>query len=56
MRTTQVDLHHNVARFGWHLVLADGTTLPEGIDIVWLNSGQNLLSGILGFFGPLKQI
>jgi len=53
MRTSAVDAHHGWARFGWRVVLADGTMLPDGIDIVEL-SPQGQLQRIVGFFGPLK--
>ncbi len=36
LRTSSVDLHHGMARFAWHVVQADGTALPEGLDVVWL--------------------
>ncbi|MEP3248119.1 MAG: nuclear transport factor 2 family protein [Sneathiella sp.] len=55
-RTTGIDLHHNTARFGWNLKLADGKKLPEGIDIIWLDESEEKITGILGFFGPLKPI
>lgn len=54
MRTTAVDLHHGIARFGWRVVEADGTPLPEGIDIVFLNEDGSLIERIVGFFGPLS--
>jgi len=54
-RTSQIDAHHDVARFGWNLVQADGQKLPESIDVIWLNADRNKLTGILGFFGPLKK-
>ena len=52
VRTSVVDCHHGLARFGWRLVQADGTLLPEGIDIAEI-SGQMKLLRIIGFFGPL---
>ena len=54
-RTTKVDQHHEVARFGWNLVLANGEKLPEGIDVVWVTPDRNKLTGILGFFGQMKS-
>src|SRR5262245_18932231 len=30
LRTSALDVHHNVARFSWHVVQVDGTVLPEG--------------------------
>ncbi|MFI0845155.1 nuclear transport factor 2 family protein [Mesorhizobium sp. IMUNJ 23232] len=56
VRTSAVDLHHGIARFGWRLVEADGTPLPEGIDIVFLNEDGSLIERIVGFFGPLPPL
>ncbi len=52
IRTTVVDFHHGLVRFGWRVVQADGTLLPEGIDIAEVTDGPKLLR-IIGFFGPL---
>jgi hypothetical protein len=53
VRTSKVDTHHGLARFAWHVRLADGTTLPEGLDVVELSAGGQIRC-IVGFFGPLK--
>jgi hypothetical protein len=53
-RTTQVDYHHGLARFGWHIVEADGTTLPDGLDVVTLTPDGTKLARVVGFFGPLS--
>lgn len=50
--TTAVDAHHGIARFGWCKVLADGTRLPDSIDVVEV-APDGRLSRIVGFFGPL---
>ena len=50
-----VGLHHGMARFAWHVVQADGTALPEGLDVVWLSDDGARLARILGFFGPLRR-
>ncbi|MCB0064615.1 MAG: hypothetical protein KDE19_20975, partial [Caldilineaceae bacterium] len=55
VRTSRVDLHHGVARFAWHLVRADGTTLPEGVDIAFVNADGAKIERIIGFFGPLQR-
>ena len=55
LRTSGVDVHHGMARFAWHVVQADGSTLPEGIDVVWLNADGTRLERIVGFFGPLPR-
>jgi SnoaL-like domain len=54
-RTSVVDAHHDRARFAWHLVQSDGTTLP-GIDIVEIDLASGKLRSILGFFGPLVKL
>ncbi len=52
-RTSSVDAHHGVLRFAWHMVLPDGTALPEGIDFGEL-APDGRLSRIVGFFGALR--
>ncbi len=54
VRTTRVDVHHDLARFGWRVVQADGTTLPEGLDLAEL-SEDGRIRRIVGFFGPLAS-
>lgn len=51
-RTSAVDSHHGLARFAWHLVQADGTALPDGIDFAEI-AVDGRLARIVGFFGPL---
>lgn len=53
-RTTAVDIHHGIARFGWRVVEADGTELPEGLDIAIFSSDGSHIESIIGFFGPLQ--
>ncbi|MDO5624242.1 MAG: hypothetical protein Q4G71_06105 [Pseudomonadota bacterium] len=53
-RTTRVDVYGSHARFGWQMILADGTSLPEGLDIVVLSADHSRIESITGFFGPLK--
>jgi hypothetical protein len=53
VRTSAVDAHHSVARFGWKKVLADGSSLPEGIDFVAF-SDAGAIQRVVGFFGPLR--
>ncbi|MFC3231530.1 nuclear transport factor 2 family protein [Marinibaculum pumilum] len=50
--TSVVDLHHDMARFAWHLVAADGSPQPESIDIVQVDP-EGRLALVVGFFGPL---
>ena len=52
-RSSAIDAHHDVARFAWRLVLADGAALPEGLDLVdFAEDGR--IRRIVGFFGPLS--
>lgn len=53
LRTSRVDVHHQIGRFTWHVQLSDGSTLPEGIDFVELSSDGQKIERVLGFFGPL---
>jgi hypothetical protein len=55
VRTSEVDCHHGIARFGWRFVLADGSSFPEGLDIAFLDSSQTRITRIIGFFGPLAK-
>jgi hypothetical protein len=52
VRTTEVDRHHHVARFGWRVIEADGSERPESLDLVEL-SPDGRLARVIGFFGPL---
>lgn len=54
-RTTGVDQHHALVRFGWELVGADGNLIAAGLDIgVVANDGR--LDRIAGFLGELPAI
>lgn len=48
-RTSSVDAHHDVARYRWELVAADGTVAVTGIDLVDVRDGR--LARAVGFFG-----
>lgn len=54
VRTSALDVHHGMARFAWRVVLADGSTLPEGIDIAEFSNYGQRIARIIGFFGPLR--
>lgn len=54
VRTSHLDTHHGMMRFSWKKVLADGKSLPEGIDFCELSS-EGKLQRIIGFFGPLAR-
>jgi hypothetical protein len=46
-----IDIHHNVVRFLWRLVRADGTCGDTSIDFGEVGSDGRLIK-IVGFFGP----
>lgn len=48
-RTGDVDAHHNLFRFTWDMVNAEGETVMRGID-VGLVADDGRISGIAGFF------
>jgi hypothetical protein len=54
IRTSRVDAHHGVARFAWRVVQADGTMLPEGLDVAEITP-DGRIGRIVGFFGPLAK-
>jgi hypothetical protein len=56
VRTSALDVHHGMARFAWHVVLADGSTLPEGVDIAEFSADGQRIRRIVGFFGPLRPV
>ena len=49
-----IDLHHNVLRFLWRLVRADGTCGDTSIDFGEIGTDEKLTK-IIGFFGPAPQ-
>jgi hypothetical protein len=52
--TSGIDVHHNVLRFYWKRILADGTSRPEGVDFGEVSDGK--IKRIVGFFGPLERL
>lgn len=54
-RSSGIDLHHGVARYGWQLCAPDGTVALEGIDIAQLDA-RGRLARVTGFFGPLPAL
>jgi hypothetical protein len=56
VRTSAVDAHHGIARFSWHVIQADGTALPDGLDIAELSADGKQIQRIVGFFGPLRGL
>lgn len=53
-RTSRVDAHHGLARFGWKASMPDGSTLVEGVDVVELDPNSARLQRVVGFFGALR--
>jgi len=51
-RTTAVDAHHGVARYGWAMVAADGSVTMTGLDVAQFDEAGKL-ARIVGFFGEL---
>lgn len=54
-RTSDVDAHHGIARFAWTFVMPDGSSFPEGLDVIFLEPGQERITRVIGFFGPLLR-
>jgi hypothetical protein len=50
-----IDVHHNVVRFLWRLVRADGSVGDTSIDFGEVDQ-SGLLVRIIGFFGPAPGI
>jgi hypothetical protein len=53
-RTSGIDAHHDLVRFGWKLAAPDGTVTVVGIDIGELTA-DGRLRRITGFFGELPS-
>lgn len=54
VRSSGIDHHHGMARYGWQLVGPDGAVVLEGIDIAQIDA-QGRLAQVTGFFGPLPE-
>ncbi|MGX1790667.1 nuclear transport factor 2 family protein [Bosea sp. NPDC055332] len=52
VRTSAVQQHHGFARFAWCVIEADGSRLPEGLDIAVIGE-DGRITQIIGFFGAL---
>ena len=52
---SRIDSHHNVLRFLWRLVRADGTASDTSIDFGEIGPDGRLVK-IVGFFGPTPTI
>ena len=51
-RTTAIDEHHGIARYGWELVDGDGTVALSGMDVAVVGQ-DGRLTRVAGFFGDL---
>ena len=51
-RTTEIDGHHDLVRFGWELVAPDGTLTVAGIDVADLAEDGRIRS-VRAFFGEV---
>jgi hypothetical protein len=49
-RSTEIDAHHDVARYGWQLVAEDGSVTLAGTDIAEVDADGRLVR-VTGFFG-----
>lgn len=54
-RTTAVDAHHGVARYGWVLESPDGTAVLAGLDVADVDA-EGRLRRIVGFFGEPEPL
>lgn len=44
-----VDAHHNLVRWGWEMLGADGVVTLDGLDVAVINDGR--IAHLAGFFG-----
>jgi SnoaL-like domain len=51
-RTTEIDAHHDYARYGWALVAPDGSNAMMGIDVARFDANGKL-TAVVGFIGDL---
>jgi len=51
-RTSAVDAHHGIARYGWEMLAADGSVALTGMDVAVVDA-EGKLTRIAGFFGDL---
>lgn len=50
-RSTAVDEHHGLLRFGFEVIGADGSRLRHGTDFAVLGEDRRRLQRVIGFFG-----
>ncbi|MGL4635812.1 MAG: hypothetical protein ACRCWF_07525 [Beijerinckiaceae bacterium] len=54
-RTSEIDSHHDLARFSWRATAADGSVLVEGIDVIIASKDGAMIEKVIGFFDALKR-
>ena len=52
VRTTEVDEHHDIVRYGWALIAEDGSITVTGLDVAEL-AADGRMRKVTGFFGEL---
>src|SRR5262249_40261087 len=52
-RTTTIDAHHHVTRFGWTVNAPDGSVAIAGTDVVTFTDDGRIQSAV-GFFGDME--
>ncbi len=59
VRTSELDMHHDLCRFSWCVEQADGTSLPQGLDVAAFCDPPSRLAWVIGFFSlgvtPLRR-
>lgn len=45
-----IDVHHDLVRWGWQMVDAEGQQVIDGIDVAWIDSSGRIAK-LAGFFG-----
>jgi hypothetical protein len=53
-RTSGIDVHHSLVRFGWELAAPDGAVTVAGIDVAVMDA-DGRLQRLAGFFGELPD-
>lgn len=56
VRTSKIEVHHQIGRFKWQLLNADKMSLLEGLDIVFFTDDREKIKRIIGFFGEPELI
>jgi hypothetical protein len=54
-RSSGIDEHHGLLRYGWELLGPDGGVVLAGMDLGELDANSQLVQ-VSGFFGPLPEI